>query len=87
LDEVCIVSKVGGVCGLGVFWVLIEVYVLGGLYNLDVACFLDEDCTLSGNYSLCEGSILGGAVVIFVLGGYVVVRGMLYFLVDWVEGN
>jgi hypothetical protein len=82
LDEECIVSDVGGVCGF-----LDEVYILDGLYNLDVACFLDEDCTLSGDYILCEGSILGGAVVVFVLGGYIVMGGMLYFLVDWVEGN
>jgi hypothetical protein len=69
------VNEVGGVCDLGVGWVLDEVYVLGGLYNLDVAYFLDEDCTLSGDYILCEGSILGGTMVVFVLGGYVVVVG------------
>ena len=36
---------------------------------------------------MCRGRIVGGAVMFFVLGGWVVVCGILYFLVDWVEGS
>ena len=58
MDGVCIVSEVGGVCGLGIVCFLDEVYILGGFYNLDVACFLDEDCVLSG------------VIVFLLLGGW-----------------
>jgi hypothetical protein len=80
LDEICILSEVGGFCGLGMFglgivWFLDEVYVLGGLYNLDVACSLDGECVLGENYILDEDGILGGAVIVFALSGYVVVGG------------
>jgi hypothetical protein len=55
-----------------------EDYVLGGLFYLDVACSLDEDCILDGSYILGAGGILGGAMIVFVGSGYVVVGGIMF---------
>ena len=77
---------VGGVCGSGVILFLGGVYVLDGLYSLDVTYSLDGDLVLIVSYTLGEGSILGGAEVVFVLCGYVVVGGVLCCLIDWLKG-
>ena len=61
-----------------------EIYVLGGLYDLGEAYPLDEDCALGGGYILDENSVVGGAKYVFVLGGYLVVGRVLYFLIGWV---
>jgi hypothetical protein len=85
LDEMCILREVGGVCGLDVILFLGGVYVLDGLYSLDVTYSLDGDLVLIVSYTLGEGSILGGAEVVFVLCGYVV-GGVLCCLIDWLKG-
>ena len=83
LDKICILREVGGVCGVGVILFLGGVYVLDGLYSLDVTYSLDGDLVLIVSYTLGEGSILGGAEVVFE---YVVVGGVLCCLIDWLKG-